>query len=191
MVSAINEIDPIASAQAEPRAATGCLGLDNILNGGLPKGRIYLIEGDPGLINAHRHSASVEVNFTRNSQVGTLEIRDFGRGLPRAVMEGLQRTGTGSGVGPAGVRECMKELGGDFTIASHSNGTTLCSVVPLSLERDGFQTSAGRLEGKSVNGGKQQRNQAVGSATQSAQVRSSEGMQRSAERLYLHRKHCW
>lgn len=27
---------------------TGCVGLDDILNGGLPKGRLYLIEGDPG-----------------------------------------------------------------------------------------------------------------------------------------------
>jgi circadian clock protein KaiC len=27
---------------------TGCAGLDNILNGGFPAGRIYLIEGDPG-----------------------------------------------------------------------------------------------------------------------------------------------
>lgn len=32
----------------DPRATTGCAGLDNILNGGFPKGRIYLIEGDPG-----------------------------------------------------------------------------------------------------------------------------------------------
>ncbi|MGC1370552.1 MAG: ATPase domain-containing protein [Candidatus Sulfotelmatobacter sp.] len=34
--------------QAEVRVNTGCAGLDQILNGGLPKGRIYLIEGDPG-----------------------------------------------------------------------------------------------------------------------------------------------
>ena len=28
--------------------STGCAGLDNILNGGFPRGRLYLIEGDPG-----------------------------------------------------------------------------------------------------------------------------------------------
>ena len=30
------------------RASSGCKGLDYILNGGFPQGRIYLIEGDPG-----------------------------------------------------------------------------------------------------------------------------------------------
>jgi circadian clock protein KaiC len=30
------------------RVSTGCEGLDNILNGGFPRGRIYLVEGDPG-----------------------------------------------------------------------------------------------------------------------------------------------
>jgi circadian clock protein KaiC len=35
---------------AEPdRAATGIEGLDVILNGGLPKNRLYLVEGDPGV----------------------------------------------------------------------------------------------------------------------------------------------
>jgi circadian clock protein KaiC len=34
--------------QANARVSTGCSGLDNILNGGFPRGRLYLIEGDPG-----------------------------------------------------------------------------------------------------------------------------------------------
>ena len=32
-----------------PHAATGVAGLDTILGGGLPKGRMYLIQGDPGV----------------------------------------------------------------------------------------------------------------------------------------------
>jgi circadian clock protein KaiC len=32
----------------DERVGTGCAGLDDILSGGLPSGRIYLIEGDPG-----------------------------------------------------------------------------------------------------------------------------------------------
>ncbi len=35
-------------AQDDPRVSTGCAGLDNILSGGFPRGRLYLIEGDPG-----------------------------------------------------------------------------------------------------------------------------------------------
>ena len=86
-----------------------------------------------GLTNAHRHSASpsVEVKFQRLPECAILEIRDFGRGLPQAVMDRFQRTGTGSGVGLAGIRERIKELGGDFTITSGGDGTTLHSSVPL------------------------------------------------------------
>jgi circadian clock protein KaiC len=35
-------------AQPDGRVSTGCVGLDKILNGGYPRGRLYLIEGDPG-----------------------------------------------------------------------------------------------------------------------------------------------
>ena len=61
----------------------------------------------------------------------SLEIQDFGRGIPQAVMERFQRTGTGSGVGLAGIRERVKELGGNFKICSNGSGTTLFSTVPL------------------------------------------------------------
>ena len=91
-----------------------------------------------GLTNAHRHSASpnVEVKFQRLPDRAILEIQDFGRGVPQIVMDRFQRTGSGSGVGLAGIRERMKELGGDFTIDSTDGGTTLRSVVPLSEDRD-------------------------------------------------------
>ncbi|MGA8431063.1 MAG: ATP-binding protein [Candidatus Sulfotelmatobacter sp.] len=87
-----------------------------------------------GLTNAHRHSASasVDVKFQRSSDRAVLEVQDFGRGLPQAVMERFERTGTGSGVGLGGIRERMKELGGNFTISSTNAGTRLCSTVPLS-----------------------------------------------------------
>jgi signal transduction histidine kinase len=91
-----------------------------------------------GLTNAHRHSGSprVEVKFQRFRDRAILEIRDFGRGLPQTVIERFERTGGGSGVGLAGIRERMKELGGDFTIFSTGEGTTLRSAVPLSADRN-------------------------------------------------------
>src|SRR5689334_9860499 len=36
------------SASKEIRLSTGVEGLDDILSGGLPKGHLYLVEGDPG-----------------------------------------------------------------------------------------------------------------------------------------------
>lgn len=37
-----------AAVPGPPRIQTGVAGLDDILNGGLPKGHLYLLEGDPG-----------------------------------------------------------------------------------------------------------------------------------------------
>ena len=41
--------DPAAeAAQSQARLATGSVGLDRVLDGGLPANRLYLVEGDPG-----------------------------------------------------------------------------------------------------------------------------------------------
>src|SRR4026207_1978776 len=37
-----------STATSNGRAATGIAGLDQILGGGLPQDRVYLVEGDPG-----------------------------------------------------------------------------------------------------------------------------------------------
>jgi signal transduction histidine kinase len=103
-----------------------------------------------GLTNAHRHSgsANVDVAFHRLPEQALLEIRDFGRGLPQTVMDRFHRTGAGSGVGLAGIRERIKELGGDFTITSTNAGTTLRSAIPLCSPAD---ASRGETEEASTN----------------------------------------
>jgi signal transduction histidine kinase len=90
-----------------------------------------------GLTNMHRHASSprAAVRFKRLPDRAVLEIQDFGRGLPQEVMERFQRTGTGSGVGLAGIRERIKELGGDFKVVSDSTGTTLRANVPLAEDK--------------------------------------------------------
>jgi signal transduction histidine kinase len=87
-----------------------------------------------GLTNAHRHSASpsVEVPFEQLPDHAIPQIQDFGRKFPQAVMDRFQRTGAGSGVGLAGIREPVTELGGDFTISSTTAGTS----IPLSMDRN-------------------------------------------------------
>jgi signal transduction histidine kinase len=112
-----------------------------------------------GLTNAHRHSASssVEVKFERLPDVAALEIQDYGCGLPQAVMERFQRTGTGSGVGLAGIRERMKELGGDFKISTSDSGTTLLSTVPLSEENDKEQAAVVNPRDVSATGKQRER----------------------------------
>lgn len=48
MAAARQELNMETSVDFDPRVSSGCLGLDEILNGGFPRGRLYLIEGDPG-----------------------------------------------------------------------------------------------------------------------------------------------
>ncbi len=49
LAAARNEVNSqFDNQQTESRIGSGCAGLDNILNGGFPRGRMYLIEGDPG-----------------------------------------------------------------------------------------------------------------------------------------------
>lgn len=48
MATISDEINTTLDKQSDPRVNSGCDGLDEILSGGFPKGRIYLVEGDPG-----------------------------------------------------------------------------------------------------------------------------------------------
>jgi circadian clock protein KaiC len=48
VAAAGDELNVQSSFRTQSRISTGCFGLDNILNGGFPRGRLYLVEGDPG-----------------------------------------------------------------------------------------------------------------------------------------------
>ena len=91
------------------------------------------------LTNVHRHSgtSAVEVRFLRQSQAAILEVRDYGRGMPK---EWLSRVGPAvdSGVGLAGMRERLNELKGGLEIEAADPGTRLRAIVPLLAEPDRF-----------------------------------------------------
>jgi circadian clock protein KaiC len=48
MATAPSDLNQKPNSEVEPRVKLGCSGLDDILGGGLPAGRLYLLEGDPG-----------------------------------------------------------------------------------------------------------------------------------------------
>ncbi|MGA2602376.1 MAG: ATP-binding protein, partial [Bryobacteraceae bacterium] len=60
-----------------------------------------------------------------------LEIKDNGRGIPEELLRHFRATGAGTGVGIAGIRERVRELGGKLTLESNSNGTLVRVGVPL------------------------------------------------------------
>jgi signal transduction histidine kinase len=84
------------------------------------------------LTNIHRHSksASAELLFQSDSINVVLMVRDHGVGIPSDVLERFKSSST-SGVGLAGMRERIRELGGTFDVESDPGGTCVRVVVPI------------------------------------------------------------
>jgi len=89
------------------------------------------------LTNVHRHSRarSAEISVETDAEQVTIEIRDSGRGVPPEVLRQIDGEGTKLGVGLAGMRERIHELGGIFEVTSSGLGTTVRASVPLNMER--------------------------------------------------------
>ena len=85
------------------------------------------------LTNVHRHSqaTSAEIRVETDAEQITMEIRDHGRGVPQHILRQLDGDGTNLGVGLAGMRERIHELGGNFSVTSDESGTTVRASVPL------------------------------------------------------------
>jgi two-component system, NarL family, sensor kinase len=85
------------------------------------------------LTNVHRHSGSraVEVCVTADPSRVVLTVKDFGSGVPQEVLDRFWKTGA-VGVGLAGIRERLKELGGTLEIESSLECALLKSTIPAS-----------------------------------------------------------
>jgi signal transduction histidine kinase len=88
------------------------------------------------LTNVHRHSGTseVDVRFRRDTQAAMLEVRDYGRGMPKEWLGRLGPPAQDSGVGLAGMRERLNELRGGLEIEGAEPGMRLRAVVPLVAE---------------------------------------------------------
>jgi PAS domain S-box-containing protein len=91
------------------------------------------------LANIHRHSRSrqARIRIARRAAHVTLTVRDQGRGMPPLPAEdGAGETPPGGhaalGVGIAGMRERVRQLGGRFEIDSDPRGTSVRVEIPLS-----------------------------------------------------------
>jgi signal transduction histidine kinase len=85
------------------------------------------------LTNAYRHAGSriVEVHLRVGESV-VLEVRDYGKGIAHDRLEMFRRTGSGVGVGLAGMRERLEDLSGRLEILSDATGTLIRAVLPHS-----------------------------------------------------------
>jgi signal transduction histidine kinase len=85
------------------------------------------------LTNVHRHSGSseVDVRVSSDAKQVRLEVKDNGEGIPQKRLKRLLEGGPESGVGIAGMRERMRELGGSLQIQSRGAGTKIIVTVPI------------------------------------------------------------
>lgn len=85
------------------------------------------------LTNVHRHSGSraVDVKLAADDSAARLTIRDYGSGIPPKLLERFRQDGTNVGVGLAGIRERIKELGGTLDIQSTASGTLIAVEIPI------------------------------------------------------------
>ena len=85
------------------------------------------------LTNIHRHSgaARAEISVSRLPGGLVMKIKDFGKGIAPATVARFREDATGTGVGLAGMRERIRELGGRFDISSDANGTMIAVTVPV------------------------------------------------------------
>lgn len=87
------------------------------------------------LTNIHRHSGAekARVRVNMNAATVSLEVTDFGQGVAPDVLNHFRTMGAGAGVGLAGMRERVKELGGHMEIQSGETGTSIRVEIPVHL----------------------------------------------------------
>jgi PAS domain S-box-containing protein len=88
------------------------------------------------LTNVHRHSRakSAEISVDLDAEQVTIEIRDHGRGMPAHIIRQIEAETSKLGVGLAGMRERIHELGGRFVVSSNDRGTTVQASIPLGID---------------------------------------------------------
>jgi signal transduction histidine kinase len=82
------------------------------------------------LTNAYRHAAtqSARVDIEKQADWVVVRVRDYGKGLPREV--GFNNAGR-LGVGISGMRERVRQFGGELSVSRAEPGTVLEAKFPL------------------------------------------------------------
>jgi signal transduction histidine kinase len=84
------------------------------------------------LTNVHRHSgsAAAAVRIQQENSHLMIEVRDYGKGIPRERQMELTAS-VRTGVGFGGMRERLRHLGGSLEIQSNENGTVIRALLSL------------------------------------------------------------
>lgn len=86
------------------------------------------------LTNVHRHSDSecATIRLARSNGSVTVEIEDYGKGIPSEKLRTLQTRG--AGVGLRGMQERVRHFRGKMQIDSNGTGTKITVTLPAPME---------------------------------------------------------
>lgn len=104
------------------------------------------------LINIHRHSGSAKASIliSQSADQIILEVDDEGRGMSAEELADIA-SGAALGVGLRGMRERIKDLGGEMEILSSGQGTKVRATIPLEVSRS--RTAVAQAELAMLEGG--------------------------------------
>jgi signal transduction histidine kinase len=86
------------------------------------------------LANVHRHSGSLVafISIRKDADAVSVEIRDEGHGIAPEVLAGFHSGARLLGVGMAGMRERIRDMGGSFEVRSTEKGASIHVKLQLS-----------------------------------------------------------
>jgi PAS domain S-box-containing protein len=80
-------------------------------------------------IYKHAQSKNARVEVDKQSDVVTVRIRDYGKGLPPEITARINSINFGVGIG--GMRERVRQFGGELTVSRAEPGTLVEARIPL------------------------------------------------------------
>ena len=97
------------------------------------------------LTNVHRHSGSAvaKIRIARSNGHVSIEVEDRGKGIPpekRAAMDSIGMPG----VGIRGMRERLRQLGGNLEIKSNGDGTIVAAQLPVTSVSSTWREGEGK-----------------------------------------------
>lgn len=87
------------------------------------------------LTNVHRHSGSktAAITIIRQKDKIYMKVRDDGKGISKQRLAEIQSQGVGVGI--RGMRERVRQCGGELTVDSNALGMTVTAVFPVKTPR--------------------------------------------------------
>jgi two-component system, NarL family, sensor kinase len=85
------------------------------------------------LTNAYRHAEtkSARVEIERQPDTVKVRVRDYGKGLPTSTLDGGRTASRFFGVGLSGMRERVRQFGGEVLLSREEPGTLVEARIPL------------------------------------------------------------